>query len=113
MIRKSASLACFLAVPMVRAAAAPDVHGALARMPLRFETAAPGRLVAREGPYSLTVEAGRTTVTVADRAHRRTASVITRLAGAEAASPPVGEAPLAAKASYFLGADPAAWRSGT
>jgi uncharacterized protein (TIGR03437 family) len=112
MIRKSASLACFLAVPLVLAAASPDVHGALARMPLRFETAADGRLVAREGPYSLTVEAGRTTVTVTDRTNHRSASVTTKLAGAELTSRPVGADPLAAKATYLLGSDPAGWRSG-
>ena len=112
MIPKSASLACFLAVPLVLAAASPDVHGALARMPLRFETAADGRLVAREGPYSLTVEAGRTTVTVTDRTNHRSASVTTKLAGAELTSRPVGADPLAAKATYLLGSDPAGWRSG-
>src|ERR1022692_859803 len=109
---KPASLACFLAVPMVLAAASPDVHGALARMPLRFETAADGRLVAREGPYSLTVEAGRTTVTVTDRTNHRSASVTTKLAGAEPTSRPVGADPLAAKATYLLGSDAAGWRSG-
>jgi uncharacterized protein (TIGR03437 family) len=112
MIRHSVWIAFSLAAPFSLGAATPDVHR-LPPLPLRFETAAPGKLVAREGPYSLTVEAGRTTVTVADRAHRRTASVTTRMAGADPASRPVGEDQLAAKASYFLGADPAAWRSGT
>ena len=105
-------ISCFLAAPLSLAAASPDVHGALARMPLRFETAADGRLVAREGPYTLTVETGRTTVTVADRANHRSASVTTKLAGAEPKSRPVGADPLAAKATYLLGSDPAGWRSG-
>ena len=112
MNRHSLSIACLLAAPLSLAAASPDVHGALGRLPLRFETAADGRLVAREGPYSLTVEAGRTTVTVTNRGNRRSASVTTKLAGAEPTSRPVGADPLAAKASYLLGSDPAGWRSG-
>jgi uncharacterized protein (TIGR03437 family) len=111
MVRHSVWIALFLVAPFSLCEATPDVRK-LPPLPLRFETAADGTLVAREGPYSLTVEAGRTTVTVADRVHRQWASVTTRLAGAEAASRPVGEDPLAAKASYFLGADPAGWRSG-
>src|ERR1019366_7311116 len=102
---------CLIAVSVSLAGAAPD-HRALARLPLRFETAADGRLVARKGPYTLTVETGRTTVTVADRANHRSASVTTKLAGAEPTSRPVGADPLAAKANYLLGSDPAAWRSG-
>src|ERR1039458_5623603 len=112
MIRQSVLISCLLAAPFSLAAAAPDVHGALARMPLRFETAADGRLVAREGPYSLTVEAGRTTGTVTDRTKHRSASVITKLAGADLTSRPVGADPLAATATYLLGSDPAGWRSG-
>jgi len=112
MTRHSTLIAFFLATSFSLGAATPDVPRTLARLPLRFETGADGTLVAREGPYSLTVEAGRTTVTIADRTHRQSASVTTRLAGAEAGSRPVGEDPLAAKASYFLGADPAGWRSG-
>jgi len=38
--------------------------------------------------------------------------VTTKLAGAEPTSRPVGADPLAAKATYFLGSDPAGWRSG-
>jgi len=112
MNRHSLLISCIIVASISLAAAPLDVHGALGRLPLRFETAAGGRLVAREGPYSLTVEAGRTTVTVADRANRRSASVTTRLAGAEPASRPVGADPLAAKATYLLGSDPAGWRSG-
>ncbi len=67
--------------------------------------------MAREGPYSLTVEAGRTTVTVTDRSNRRSASVTTRMAGAEPTSRPVGADPLAAKATYLFGNDPAGWRA--
>jgi len=106
-------LVSFLIVlPFSLPAASPDIHGALGRLPLRFETAADGRLVAREGPYSLTVEAGRTTVTVIDRATHQSASVTTKLAGAEPTSRPVGADPLAAKATYLLGDDPAGWRTG-
>jgi hypothetical protein len=80
MIRRTVWTAFFLA-PFFLGAATPDVHK-LQPLPLRFETAADGSLVAREGPYTLTVEAGKTTVTVADRVHRKSASVTTRLAGA-------------------------------
>ncbi|MGD0871537.1 MAG: SBBP repeat-containing protein [Bryobacteraceae bacterium] len=104
--------ACLFVVPFSLAAASPDVHGALRRLPLRFEAAADGRLVAREGPYSLMVEAGRTTVTVIDRTNHRSASVTTKLAGAEPTSRPVGADPLAAQATYLLGNDPARWRTG-
>ncbi len=90
--------------------AAPFFLGA-ATVPLHFEAAANGSLVAREGPYNLAVESGRTTVTIGDRANHRSATVVTRLAGAER-SQPTGEEPMAAKASYFLNSDAASWRTG-
>ena len=106
------SIACFLAAPSFLGAATPGVHHALARLPLRFETAADGKLVAREGPYSLLVAAGQTTVTVSDRLNGRAASVVTKLAGANLASRPQGAEPLAARATYLIGQDPARWRTG-
>jgi hypothetical protein len=93
-------------------AATPGIQNTLRLAPLSFETAADGSLVAHQGPCVLTLEAGRTTVTLTDRGRRRSATVSTRLAGARTGSRPIGENPLAAKASYFLGADPAAWRTG-
>jgi len=111
MIRHSVSIACFLAAPFFLGAATPDVHGALARLPLRFEAAADGRLVAREGPCSLLVAPGQTTVTVSDRRNHRAASVVTKLAGADLASRPQGDGPLAARATYLIGQDPAGWRT--
>ncbi len=90
--------------------AAPFFLGA-ATVPLHFEPAANGSLVAREGPYRLTVESGRTTVTIGDRVNHRSAAVVTRLAGA-AQSQPTGEEPMAAKASYFLNSDATSWRTG-
>jgi uncharacterized protein (TIGR03437 family) len=113
MIRHAVSIACFLAAPAILGAATPEVHGALARLPLRFETAADGRLVAREGPCSLLVAPGQTTVTVSDRRNHRAASVVTKLAGANLASHPEGDGPLAATATYLIGRDPAGWRTGT
>src|SRR5450759_2811959 len=112
MIRHSVSIACFLAAPFFLGAATPGVRGALARLPLRFETAADGRLVAREGPYSLLVAAGQTTVTVSDRQNHRAASVVTKRAGANPASHPQGSDPLTARATYLIGQDPAGWRTG-
>ncbi|HEX3743155.1 MAG TPA: SBBP repeat-containing protein [Bryobacteraceae bacterium] len=93
-------------------AAVPGVQTALLRAPLAFEKSADGAMVARQGPYSLTVANGRTTVTVADRKQGRAASVTTTLAGASSNSQPEGQDPLAAKVNYFLGADPAGWRTG-
>ena len=112
MIRHSVSIACFLAAPFFLGAATPGVHGALARLPLRFETAADGKLVAREGPYRLLVAAGQTTVTVSDPRNHRTASVVTEFAGANLASHPQGAGPLTARATYLIGQDPAGWRTG-
>src|ERR1017187_5208808 len=112
MIRHSMSIACFLVAPFFLGAATPGVHRALARLPLRFETAADGKLVAREGPYSLLVAAGQTTVTVSDPQNRRAASVVTRFAGANLASRPQGADPLTATATYLIGQDPARWRTG-
>src|ERR1035438_895690 len=97
MVRNSVLIA-FLATPFFLGAATPGVHRALARLPLRFETAADGKLVAREGPYSLLVAAGQTTVTVSDRLNHRAAPVVTKLAGANLASRPQGAEPLAARA---------------
>ena len=111
MVRNSVLIA-FLAAPFFLGAATPGVHRALARLPLRFETAADGKLVAREGPYSLLVAAGQTTVTVSDRLNGRAASVVTKLAGANLASRPQGAEPLAARATYLIGQDPARWRTG-
>jgi uncharacterized protein (TIGR03437 family) len=110
-MRHSVSIA-FLAAPFFLGAAIPGVHGALARLPLRFETAADGKLMAREGPYSLLVAAGQTTVTVSDRQHHRAASVVTKLAGANMASHPQEADPLTARATYLIGQDPAGWRTG-
>ncbi|MEI9971734.1 MAG: SBBP repeat-containing protein [Ignavibacteriota bacterium] len=101
-----------LVSPFFLGASTPSVQNTLAHVPLHFETAADGSLVSHQGPYGLVVQPGRTTVTVADRAHRRMASVTTRLTGASGTSRPAGEDPLAARASYFLGTDPAAWRTG-
>lgn len=112
MLRQSILLSLILVSSLSLFGATPGVQSTLAHLPLRFETAADGSLVARQGPYSLTVERGRTTVTIADRTNRRSASVTTQLAGADAQALPAGEDPLNAKASYFLGADPAGWRSG-
>ena len=98
MIRNSVSIACFVAAPFFLGAATPGVHGALARLPLRFETAADGHLVAREGPYRLLLAPGQTTVTVSDPQNHRAASVVTKLAGANLASRPQGAEPLAARA---------------
>jgi len=98
--------------PFSLSAAVPGAGSTLVRAPLAFERDADGSLVARQGQYRLAVESGRTAVTVADRRHGRTATVTTRLAGAAAISRPEGEDPLEAKASYFLGADPAQWRTG-
>ena len=106
------STACFLATPFFLGAATPSVHGALARVPLRFEAAGDGKLLAREGPYSLLIAAGQTTVTVSDRANHRAASVVAKFAGANLASHPQGAGPLTARATYLIGQDPAGWRSG-
>jgi uncharacterized protein (TIGR03437 family) len=103
---------CLLSLSFSMPAASPGVHTALGRLPLRFETAADGKLIAREGPFSLSVEAGRTAVTVTDRTSHRTAVVTTKLAGADLTSHPAGDGPLAAKATYLFGDDPAQWRSG-
>ena len=107
MIRQSVLIPSLLSLSFALSAASPDVHGALRHLPLRFESAADGRLVAREGAYSLAVEAGKTTVTVTDRTKQKSASVTTTLAGADPEARPVGTDPFAAKASYLLGSDPA------
>src|ERR1035441_9795825 len=112
MIRNSVSIACFVAAPFFMGAATPGVHGALARLPLRFETAADGHLVAREGPYRLLLAPGQTTVTVSDPQKHRAASVVTRFAGANLVSRPQGADPLTARATYLIGQDPARWRTG-
>ena len=111
MLRQSISFS-YLILPLVLSAAPAGVQNRLAHLPLRFETAADGTLVSRQGSFGLTVKSGQTTVTVADRAQHKTASVTTQLKGANRQSRPVGEDPLAAKASYFLGSDPANWRTG-
>ena len=111
MVPYSIRLSVLAFSPLFLSAATSGVQNTLAHLPLSFESVADGSLVSRQGPYSLKVESGRTTVTVAGRAHRRAASVTAQLAG-NAGSRPVGEDPLAATASYFLGADPAGWRSG-
>src|ERR1019366_8278288 len=111
MVRNSVLIA-FLAAPFFLGAATPGVHRALAHLPLRFETAADGKLVAREGPYSLLVAASETTVTVSDPQNHRAASVVTKLAGANLASHPQGAEPLTARATYLIGQDPAGWRTG-
>ena len=103
---------CTLTASALGVAAPPEVHGALARLPLRFESAPNGTLVAREGPYRLVLTAGQTMVTVSDRTNHRAASVVTKLAGPTLASHPQGADPLAAKASYLIGQDPAGWRAG-
>jgi len=81
-------------------------------LPLRFETAPNGTLVAREGPYKLLLAAGQTTITVSDRKRHQAASVVTKFAGANLASHPQGAGPLAARATYLIGQDPAGWRAG-
>src|SRR5450631_3114159 len=111
MIRRSVLIA-LLAAPFILGAAAPGVHRTLARLPLRFEAAADGQLVAREGSYSLLVAAGQTMVTVTDPQNHWTASVVTKLAGANLASRPQGDEPLTARATYLIGQDPAGWRTG-
>ena len=111
MLRQSISFS-YLILPLVLSAAPAGVQNTLSHLPLRFETAADGTLVSRQGSFGLTVKSGETTVTVADRAHRKTASVTAQLRGANRQSRPAGEDPLAAKASYFLGSDPANWRTG-
>jgi len=55
--------------------------------------------------------AGQTTVTVSDRKNHQAASVVTKLAGANLASHPQGADPLAARATYLIGQDPAGWRA--
>jgi uncharacterized protein (TIGR03437 family) len=111
MLRQSISLS-YLILPLLLSAAPSGVKNTLAHLPLRFETAADGTLISRQGQFALAVKPGQTTVTVADRAHHKAASVTAQLKGANRQSRPVGEDPLAAKASYFLGSDPANWRSG-
>ena len=98
--------------PFSLSAAVPGAGSMLIHAPLAFARDVDGSLVARQGQYRLAVESGRTTVTVGDRRRGRTATVTTRLAGAAALARPEGEDPLQAKASYFLGADPAQWRTG-
>src|SRR5262245_55356841 len=94
----------FLAVFALASAmmASPDVH----RLPLRFESASDGRLVSHDGPYGLILSPGRMTVT------RARHSVTTRIVGADPRVRPQGLDPLAARANYLLGADPAQWRIG-
>ena len=111
-MRRYAWFVLLVSCSPILSAALPQVRGALGRFPLRFETAADGRLVARDGPFRLTVEAGQSAVTITDRASSRSATVTTKLAGASRAALPAGADPLEAKASYLLGSDPAAWRSG-
>jgi uncharacterized protein (TIGR03437 family) len=82
------------------------------RLPLRFEATSGGSLSARQGPFGLVVSAGQSTVTVTDRARRRSASVVTRFAGASTEAHPEGAVPLGATANYLLGSDPAQWRTG-
>src|SRR5580704_19506801 len=89
--------ACLLVSSLLMHAATPGIQNKLRLAPLSFETAADGSLVAHQGPCVLTLEAGRTTVTLTDRGHRRSATVSTRLAGASTGSRPIGENPLAAK----------------
>jgi hypothetical protein len=110
--RACVSGACLSVSSLLMHAATPGIQNKLRLAPLSFERVADGSLVAHQGPCVLTLEAGRTTLTLTDRGHRRSATVSTRLAGASAGSRPIGENPRAATASYFLGADPAAWRTG-
>ena len=111
MIDRSLLICGLLAAPLALNAASTEVS-TRARLLLRFEMAAHESMVAREGPYSLTVESGRTVLTVTDRTHRRAATVTTRLAGTVGGAPPVGEDLLPGQATYLMGSDPAGWRSG-
>ncbi|HUB82418.1 MAG TPA: SBBP repeat-containing protein [Bryobacteraceae bacterium] len=103
------SVFSFLLISSLAFAAPPGVRSALVGAPLAFEKTAEGSLIARRGPYSLAVAGGTTTVQVRDRGNG--VSVTTRLENSTA-STPEGQDPLEAKANYFLGADPAAWRAG-
>jgi uncharacterized protein (TIGR03437 family) len=81
-------------------------------VPLAFEARPDGKLVARQGPHEVTLAAGRITATVVDAAAHRRVSVTSRLVGANPRVRPEGAEPLAARANYILGNDPAQWRTG-
>jgi hypothetical protein len=81
-------------------------------MPLTFEARPNGTLVARQGPQEVILGAGQITATVIDPAKRQRVSVTNRLVGANLNVRPEGAEPLAARANYILGNDPAQWRAG-
>jgi uncharacterized protein (TIGR03437 family) len=81
-------------------------------MPLTFEALPNGTLVARQGPQEVILGAGQITSTIVDPANRRRVSVMNRLVGANPNVRPEGAEPLAARANYILGNDPAQWQAG-
>lgn len=80
-------------------------------VPLAFEGRPDGQLISRQGPYEVTLAAGRITLNVADAAGRRGA-VTSTLLGADPDVRPEGTEQLAGRANYIVGNDQAQWRTG-
>ncbi len=102
----------FLLASVSESLGAPNHRSAPVRMPLTFEERPNGTLVARQGPHEVTLAAGRITATIFDAATRESASVTSKMVGANPRVRPEGAEPLAARANYMLGNDRAQWRVG-
>src|SRR5579872_5074689 len=85
---------------------------ALAHLPLGFEQVTERKLVARDGPFTLAVEPGRTTLTVSNRRDGHPSFVTTTLAGANSQSRVEGAGALPGKANYLVGNQQKDWRIG-
>jgi uncharacterized protein (TIGR03437 family) len=102
----------FLLTSVAGSMGAPNDRSAPARMPVAFEAGPDGQLIARQGSHEVTLTAGRITATIVDAAAGRRASVTSELVGANPHVRPEGAEPLAARANYIVGNNPAQWRAG-
>jgi uncharacterized protein (TIGR03437 family) len=84
----------------------------LPRIPVGFESIADGKLEAREGPYTLAIEPGRSTLTIFNRRTGRFGRVTTMVNGANPDSHLETADPLEGKSNYLVGTDPQRWRVG-
>jgi len=111
MMSKSWTLSVLVLTFLSWSKGAPNRPSAPVRMPLAFEAWPEGKLVARQGPGEVTLTAGRITTSIVDAAGRR-AAVTSELLGANPHVRPEGAEPLAARANYIVGNNPAQWRAG-
>jgi hypothetical protein len=95
---------------------AADARTAYGRLPLFFEanrgqTDPAVQFLARGGGYGLFLSAAQSTLAIVTSQPRRQSELRMELLGADAGAKGVGLDELAGRSSYFVGNDPAAWRS--